>query len=230
MSGQLINARDIQDNGQQERWDSFWARRGFFDLLNDFFRTLRGYFLLRRLHQYIAVPSFCEIGCGSAIFLAQVSHYAYKVTGIDNSSVALTRARALFDDQGIQNGTVIVDDCRDLKIEERFDTVWSDGVIEHFDDPGKIIYEHLKITKDGGSAVISAPYKYSYKYIWYILTRPKFLRRLWPWTDQMFFTKKFMCECFEKYCGMYQWQYRIVISHVSEDVILFVKKETKNLN
>src|SRR3989338_4230315 len=198
MSDQLINASDIQHNGQQEQWDSFWARRGFFDLLNDFFRTLRGYFLLRRLHQYIAVPSFCEIWCGSAIFLAQVARYAHKVTGIDNSSVALTRARALFDDQGIQNG--------------------------------KIIVEHLKITKNGGRTIISAPYKYSYKYIWYILTRPKFLRRWWPWTDQVFFTKKFMCECFEKYCGMYQWQYRIVISHVSEDVILFVKKETKDLN
>ncbi len=45
--------------------------------------------------------------------------------------------------------------------DESFDLVFSQGLIEHFKNPDKLISEKVRVTKRGGFIVIDAPQKYS---------------------------------------------------------------------
>ena len=74
--------------------------------------------------------------------------------------------------------------------ENSVDVVWSQGLIEHFENPLKIVTEHYRICQSGGVVLISTPAKYSYQHLWYKITRPKMLRKFWPWTEQEFYNKK----------------------------------------
>ena len=89
---------------------------------------------------------------------------------------------------GVKNARFEGGDCLDLAYENAFDVVWSQGLMEHFDDPEAVAREHYKAVKKGGIALLSVPYRYSYHALWYLATRPRFLRPLWPWTDQRFYT------------------------------------------
>jgi SAM-dependent methyltransferase len=52
---------------------------------------------------------------------------------------------------------VIETDLFNLKVNKQYDLVFSNGLIEHFDDTQKIIAKHKEFTKDGGVLFISLP-------------------------------------------------------------------------
>ena len=103
-------------------------------------------------------------------------------------------------------------ELRDITVGEfpkKFDLVWSQGLIEHFNDPASVIGAHLQACGDGGKAIIVVPAKYSYHHIWYLLTRPKMLRRFWPWPDGIFISRKMFTDYMVTLMGGYS-RYRIV--------------------
>ena len=92
---------------------------------------------------------------------------------------------------GVKNFKLLQDDCRKLKIkDETFDLVWSQGLLEHFHHPEEVLQEHIRICKNNGNVVISVPARYSFFYVWYVLTHILHIKRLWPWTEQDFYTKE----------------------------------------
>jgi ubiquinone/menaquinone biosynthesis C-methylase UbiE len=208
----------------EKQWNDVWKSKSLLSRLVDFGRKTYNFKFISILKDDIKVDSFCELGCGSSSLLAQISQSAKKVVGIDYSDQALAISQKLFDKKNIKNVEFVMDNCLDLKIEEKFDTVWSQGLIEHFDDPAKIIKEHLKITKQGGTTAISVPCKYSYMHLWYVLTRPKLLRSLWPWTEQIFFSKKSLRKSLKKYCSNEYQNYKIKLYPLWGVVVLKTKK------
>jgi len=81
-------------------------------------------------------------------------------------------------------------DCRDLPFKDnQFDVVLSQGLIEHFKRPKKIILEHIRTCKPG-VVLISVPFRYSYHFLWWWITRNRYLKRFWPWMDQEFYTEE----------------------------------------
>lgn len=180
------------------------------------------FYLFTVLREHRNKKTFCEIGCGSSILLTELSESVGEVVGIDYSQKALERSRNLFQRLKIRNFRLLEDDIRRLKSKGKFDVVFSNGLLEHFEDPGKIILNHLEITKDGGHTIIAVPHKYSFKNVWYLLTRPKPLRRYWPWTEQMFFTKKGIEHCCKKHCPNYN--HKVKVSYLTANVILTVHK------
>jgi len=212
-----------EKHSQKSAWSEIWNSDKIMNKIVDWGRGLYNVWFLSVLKDYVEVDNFCELGCGSSTLLSKIADFSKYVVGIDYSPAALRRSRALFKRQGIANGRFINDDCRNLRVTEKFDTVWSQGLIEHFSDPAKVIQQHLKITKTGGHTIISVPYKYGYTSLWYVMTRPKLLNRLWPWTEQLFFSRRMLENNLKKYCSE-QTDYNINVYPLVGIIILVAHK------
>ena len=182
-------------------WDNIWARKNLWTSIIDLGRNIYNFFFKRVLRRYLSPKSrMLEIGCGSSTLSLSLASSIKELVGADISPEALDRSRREALNRGVSNVTFVLGDCRKLAFEPNFDFVWSQGLIEHFDDPGQIVGEHYRMLAPGGTALLSVPYKYSYHTLWYIITRPRLLRFLWPWTDQVFFSKQELLALGQQYC------------------------------
>lgn len=175
---------------QAGQWQAIWERKGVLDALIDWGRTVYNYFFRRILRRYLTSHShILELGCGRASLTLSLAPEIAKLIGVDISSVAVRQAATFAREHRIENATFVTDDCTKLSLTETFDFVWSQGLLEHFEDPAVVAREHYRMLKPGGTALLSVPYRYSYHTLWYMLTRPTLLRRFWPWTEQRFFNR-----------------------------------------
>ena len=183
--------KDIEQAGE---WQAVWSRKGgFVDSVIDLGRTIYNLFFRRILRRYITKDTrMLELGSGRASLSLSICKEIKSLYGVDISDVALKQASASAESLGVSNAKFIIGDCTKLNIDDKFDFVWSQGLIEHFDDPTLVAREHYKALVPGGVVLISVPYKYSYHTIWYKMSRPKLLRWLWLWegTEQRFFNHK----------------------------------------
>jgi len=178
---------------QAEQWQEIWERHNAVDTVIDCGRTVYNFFFRRILRKYLTNSSnMIELGCGRASLSLSLVPEIGSLTGADISDVAVTQANSYALRKGLRNTRFIVADCTNLgsDFDEKFDFSWSQGLIEHFDDSTAITGQHYTSLRPGGVALISVPYRYSYHNVWYTLTRPRLLRRFWPWTEQKFFDKK----------------------------------------
>ncbi len=179
-----------KDIEQAEEWQEIWERKGLGDTIIDWGRTAYNYFFRRILRRYLTPSSsMLELGCGRASLSLSLCPEIKKLVGIDISDAAVEQATAFASNHHIGNAKFILDDCTKLSTTEKFDFVWSQGLLEHFEDPIIVAQEHYRALKPGGVALMSVPYQYSYHTLWYKLTRPKILRRFWPWTEQRFYDR-----------------------------------------
>ena len=183
-----------KDTEQAVEWQAVWSKQGgFVDAVIDLGRTTYNFFFRRIHRRYINKDTrMLELGSGRASLSLSLCKEIKSLYGIDISDVAVKQASASAESLGISNAKFLVDDCTKLNLDNRFDFVWSQGLIEHFNDPTAVAREHYKALVPGGVALLSVPYKYSYHTIWYKVSRPKLLRWLWPWegTEQRFFNHK----------------------------------------
>jgi 2-polyprenyl-3-methyl-5-hydroxy-6-metoxy-1,4-benzoquinol methylase len=174
-------------------WQAIWNRQGFLDRFISTGRSIYDFFSRRILRRYLTAEShMLELGCGRASLMLSLASGIERVVGVDISDSAVHQAENAAHAAGLLNAKFLVDDCTRLSLEERFDLVWSQGLLEHFEDPIIVASEHYRMLKPGGVALLSVPYKYSYHTFWYKITRPRVLRFLWPWTsiEQCFFSRK----------------------------------------
>ena len=183
--------KDIEQAGE---WQAVWSKKGgFVDSVIDLGRTIYNLFFRRIHRRYITKDTrMLELGCGRASLSLSICKEIKSLYGVDFSDVAIKQARASAESLEVSNAKFIIGDCTKLNMDNKFDFVWSQGLIEHFDDPTRVAREHYKALVPGGVALLSVPYKYSYHTIWYKMSRPKLLRWLWPWegTEQRFFNHK----------------------------------------
>ncbi len=106
-------------------------------------------------------PKILEVGCGSAVtfqYLGKTIPGA-KLTGLDYSPEALKIAK-----RQNPNARFFEGDARKLPFRRgEFDLVYSLGLIEHFprQEALKIMKEHVRVTKSGGTVFVVVPEKYS---------------------------------------------------------------------
>src|SRR3989344_3583651 len=180
---------------QTEEWQKIWERRGMLDKVIDLGRSTYNIFFRRIHRRYITRETrMLELGCGRASLSLSLAPELKNLLGVDISDVAVRQATEYALQHNIANARFVVDDCTKLNLQEKFDFVWSQGLIEHFEDSTSVAREHYKALAPGGVALISVPYKYSYHTLWYKSTRPTMLRRFWPWTEQRFFDRKELLE------------------------------------
>jgi len=167
-------------------WDKIWSKKDFLNTLVNAGRNVYNYFFLRLILRHADQNTdLAELGCGTATLSLALSQKIKSYTGIDYSEEAVALAIKNTKDHQAKNIQILQGDALDLPQEllGKFDLVWSQGLAEHFNSLEAIIKAHWLLAKPGAKILISVPYRYSYHSIWYLLTRPSFLRRLWPWED-----------------------------------------------
>src|SRR5699024_11081224 len=111
-----------------------------------------------------------EIGAGLGTDLAQFAAHGARVTDVDLSAGHLERAQENFRVRGL-SGTFVHHDAEDLPCpDDRFDVVYSNGVIHHTRHTGRIVDEMFRVLKPGGR-VITMVYAENSWYYWMWLVR-----------------------------------------------------------
>ncbi len=183
------------EHSQEKEWDSVWRNKNISTQIVNFGRNIYKYFFQRILKKYLSPEAeMLELGCGTSALSILMASQARKIVGLDTSEISLSISRENARLARVKNMEFILGDCKNVQFENQFDFVWSNGLLEHFENPELIAREHFKAVKPGGRVLIAVPYFYSYHNLWYTLSRPKLLRRLWLWGDvsQIFFTKKML--------------------------------------
>ncbi len=100
----------------------------------------------------------CELGCAPGSTLAQLAKLrpGHSYSGLDYAPEGVDHARQLLKATSVK-GTVYCGDLRTLDVPERFDLVYSVGLIEHFADPLPIVQSHLRFSRPGGKVAILIP-------------------------------------------------------------------------
>ncbi len=103
---------------------------------------------------YVVLDVPCGTGYGSAL-LAQKSKFVY---GIDNSDIAIKRAKELFKKE---NTEYIIADMYKMSFlrDKSINLIISFEGIEHISNPQQFLLEAKRILKDNGKLVISTPRK-----------------------------------------------------------------------
>jgi ubiquinone/menaquinone biosynthesis C-methylase UbiE len=177
----------------RDSWEEIWKRKNLMSMTIDTGREAYNSFFRRLIRRYITPgASLLELGCGTSTLTISLAPELGKLVGLDISPEALVLSRQKAAEKGVRNAEFVIGDCLNLssEYENRFDIVWSQGLMEHFDDPVTVARQHYRALKPGGTALISIPYRISFYTVWYKITRPQMLRSFWPWTEQVFFTKK----------------------------------------
>lgn len=176
-----------QEEGQKREWDSVWAQKGLGTTIINIGREIYNFFFRRFLSRYITADTeMAEFGSGTATLSLSMAHRMKHYTGFDYSEEAILLAQSNAKKYKAENARFLKCDVLgdNQHFAEKFDIVWSQGLIEHFDAYEPIIQAHWKMTKPKGVVLISVPYKYSYHFLWFVLTRPKYIRKFWPFADQ----------------------------------------------
>jgi 2-polyprenyl-3-methyl-5-hydroxy-6-metoxy-1,4-benzoquinol methylase len=102
------------------------------------------------LQNYVS-KKFMEIGAGASSWLPYFAKkYNLEISGLDYSEIGCEIARENLKILGIDYKEIICQDIFNWNSSEKYDIIFSYGVIEHFEDPGeilKICSKHLN--KDG---------------------------------------------------------------------------------
>ena len=115
--------------------------------------------------QFVDKPAgstLLEIGSAPGLNLIRLCRkFQFQPWGIEYSPVGATANRATFGREGYPETNLIEGDIFDEQLiqahENRFDIVYSAGLIEHFENPRDLIARHVRLAAPGGFIVITVP-------------------------------------------------------------------------
>ncbi len=190
----LTIARKRTDDSLESKkeWDLFWKNKGFIHKIVDVGRVGYNKFFEKILEDKVDENTrLIELGCGTSTSILALHNKVKELIGVDFSEEALRISKFNANKLKIKNIRFIQDDISKSRLNSNeYDVVWSQGLIEHFENFEKALIEHIRICKNGGWIIISVPSKYSYFYVWYYLSKLPLMKWFWPWSEQNFFTKK----------------------------------------
>ena len=103
--------------------------------------------------------SIIELGCGGSSYLPYLvkKYNNLQIFGIDNSLRGCKLA-VIGIDGGLSSVNIVCGDIFQCPLtSEKFDIVFSVGLIEHFNDPCKVIEKHVDLLKPGGLLICVVP-------------------------------------------------------------------------
>jgi SAM-dependent methyltransferase len=102
---------------------------------------------------------FLEIGCAQSRWLPYFAReWGYVVTGLDYSELGCLQSRVLLAREGVA-GEIFHQDlfCPEPRQLASFDLVFSNGVVEHFEDTGTVLHQMAAYLKPGGLMITLVP-------------------------------------------------------------------------
>jgi len=112
------------------------------------------------LRRYIPKPgmSVLEIGCAPGKFLAYAAlKLDARTTGVDYSIPGTRITRSIHRHLGVDSHVVQGDLFHLPLARDTFDVVFSNGLIEHFEDPRPALAAHLEVLRPGGRLLVTVP-------------------------------------------------------------------------
>lgn len=105
-----------------------------------------------------AIPpkgSVLDVGCGNGIISLQLGNLGYDVHGIDMSEKSIENARK---NNRFNNVSFSVMDVETLKATgKRFDAIICSEVLEHLQEPGRLVKELHSVLSDQGILIVTVP-------------------------------------------------------------------------
>lgn len=96
-----------------------------------------------------------EIGCGRGAFSRYLAEHGADLVAADFSSTAVAHARTRLEPLGVEP---IVADIMEIPFpDESFDLVVSQETLEHVPDPARGLAELVRVTKRGGTLIVTTP-------------------------------------------------------------------------
>lgn len=144
-----------------------------------------------------------EPGCGSGITCTLLAKQGFDITLMDLSFNALQKALSIFKKSSVKCKFTMGDLFQIPLLDNQFDIVFNQGVMEHFKlsgkDPSQGIKEMLRVLKKNGTLVILVPAYFSPLYIIYkIIKFFNLIDKYWPYEDQEFLHKQELYEMMNK--------------------------------
>lgn len=134
------------------------------------------YFLRKMIYLYLEVTNllsksinryteknkkylFIELGCGGSSFLPYLAkkYDNFQLFGIDKSFAGCKLAKIIEKDWNSATNIICGDILKNPIKSEKFDIVFSFGLIEHFDNPDKVLEKHIELLKPGGLLICIVP-------------------------------------------------------------------------
>lgn len=139
--------------------------------------------LLKLLEELLPVnraARFLEVGCGTALdscLLLQRSSRAQAVA-VDLSANAAVAAQRNAGALGLPLRVAVADLTVLPFPADSFDLVFSQGVLEHFEDPTRAMHEQLRVLRSHGVLVVDVPQKFN---VYTLQKRRAMKENRWPW-------------------------------------------------
>lgn len=134
-------------------WDEFWADTVIEPYPGPIFT---GHRIYDRYLPHQAGLRFLDVGCvPGSLMVYFAKHFGYTVEGVDYSSRgSLVETNLALN--GV-DGRYYQADVFNFTPEELYDVVFSQGFVEHFDDPVLPVAKHAELTKPGGLVALAVP-------------------------------------------------------------------------
>lgn len=105
--------------------------------------------------------SILEVGCGKGNEIVQLAKRGGACLGLDFSESAMAWMQTRLAKEGLRM-PLVRGDARKLPFDvASFDLVFSQGVLEHFTNPGEVLQEQRRVMRDGALIVIEVPNKWN---------------------------------------------------------------------
>lgn len=98
-----------------------------------------------------------EIGCFPGGYLDFWGKLGFELNGIDLTPRTKTDLPAWLESKNYRVGNFYVEDFMHFNVEEKFDLVYSLGLVEHFDNYEGVIKKHAQFVADQGYLIITTP-------------------------------------------------------------------------
>lgn len=148
-----------EDLTSQHYWEDNWKRKserswGKLDWVHRQYNWCSWDQILRERVKPEKGSRLLEVGCAGGKWLVYFHKtFGYSVTGCDYSEIGCAMARRSLEAAGI-DGTVLQQDLFTLTGE--FDVIYSHGLIEHFDNPRKVLEKFVSLLNPSRGTLISA--------------------------------------------------------------------------
>ena len=96
-----------------------------------------------------------EIGCGRGVFARVLAERGAELVAADFSSTAVRYAEQRLSELGVK--TVVADIQAIPLADESFDVVVSQETVEHVHDPARALAELVRVTRRGGTLILTGP-------------------------------------------------------------------------
>jgi len=177
----MSNTKKLTD---EKTWDTIWKEHPLPQTLKTSPSPQHPYYvdvLDKFFHQYLPKNEnfeFLELGCAPGRWLHYFNkEFGYKVSGLDNSPIGFKMTKENLKMLGVK-ANLYFGDVLNYKIEKKFDVIFSEGLVEHFDPPAEILKKHLEMVNQGGYIIIGIPnFKHSLYYFLQKIINKNFLEK-----------------------------------------------------